>query len=61
METNKDFETSIIEDVNRLQELLNEREDIGRQDKLFQEKLKEHSLYRWDKKNKVGVFYEDKN
>ena len=61
METKKDFETSIIEDVNRLQELLKEREDIGRQDKLFQEKLKEHSLYKWDKINKVGVFYEDKN
>ena len=61
METNKDFETSIIQDVNKMQELLKEREDIGRQHKRFQEKLKEHGLFKNDKKNKVGVFYEDKN
>ena len=61
METSKDFETSIIEDVNKMQELLQEREDIGRQDKRFQEKLKEHGLYKWDKKNKVGVFYDSKD
>ena len=59
METEKD--TSIIEDINKLQELLKEREDIGRQDKLFQEKLKEHGLFKNDKKNKVGVFYDSKN
>ena len=52
MTVKSDKETSILEDVNKLGELIAERDRIEREFKRFQEKLKEHGLFKHKRKDK---------